>query len=67
MTPPVLRPIDLPDHWTPDQALAVFQILELMRDQLWAAYGTQIQLALRQDQRNPDPPSPPSALDDPPF
>lgn len=39
----------LPDHWTPQQALAVFECLELLRDQLWAAYGASIQAAMRED------------------
>ena len=37
----------LPSHWSPKQALAVFECLELMRDQLWLAYGPQIQHAWR--------------------
>jgi hypothetical protein len=37
----------LPSHWSPKQALAVFECLELMRDQLWLAYGTEIQRAWR--------------------
>jgi hypothetical protein len=41
----------LPEHWTPAQALAVFQLIELLRDQLWAAYGSQIQRALPDDQQ----------------
>ncbi len=37
----------LPSHWSPKQALAVFECLELLRDQLWLAYGPQIQHACR--------------------
>lgn len=37
----------LPSHWSPEQALAVFECLELMRDQLWLAYGLEIQRAWR--------------------
>jgi hypothetical protein len=37
----------LPSHWSPDQALAVFECLELMREQLWRAYGSEIQRAWR--------------------
>jgi hypothetical protein len=37
----------LPSHWSPKQALAVFECLELMRDQLWLAYGPHIQRAWR--------------------
>lgn len=37
----------LPPHWSPNQALAVFECLELMREQLWLAYGLDIQRAWR--------------------
>ena len=37
----------LPSHWSPEQALAVFECIELIRDQLWLAYGTEIQRAWR--------------------
>jgi len=47
----------LPSHWTPKQALAVFECLELLRDQLWLAYGPQIQRAWRH-QLVPDRPPP---------
>ena len=51
---PIPRPekercIELPAHWTPEQALAVFEAVDLLRDQLWAAYGPEIQRALRDD------------------
>ena len=40
-------PFELPSHWSPKQALAVFECLELMREQLWLAYGPGIQRAWR--------------------
>ncbi|WP_043458239.1 hypothetical protein [Azohydromonas australica] len=51
---PIPRPekqrcIELPAHWTPEQALAVFEAVDLLRDQLLAAYGPEIQRALRDD------------------
>ena len=39
----------LPSHWSPEQALALFECLELIRDQLWLAYGPEIQRAWRAD------------------
>jgi len=39
----------LPSHWSPTQALAVFECLELMREQLWLAYGHDIQRAWRSE------------------
>jgi hypothetical protein len=43
------RFVELPAHWTPEQALAVFEILDLLRDELCAAYGPEIQQAFRDD------------------
>jgi hypothetical protein len=37
----------LPAHWSPQQALAVFECIELMRNQLWQFYGPDIQRAWR--------------------
>lgn len=39
----------LPAHWSPRQALAVFEFLEHLRDQLWTQYATEIQRAYRND------------------
>ena len=39
----------LPTYWTPEQALAVFEILDELRDQLWNLYGPQIQQAMREE------------------
>jgi hypothetical protein len=41
--------LQLPAHWTPEQALAVFEVVELLRDQVWAAYGSDIQRTFRED------------------
>jgi hypothetical protein len=40
-------PFALPPHWSPTQAFAIFEFLELMREQLWLAYGPDIQRAWR--------------------
>ena len=39
----------LPDHWTPQQALAVHEALEAFGDALWRGYGVQIQELLLED------------------
>lgn len=41
--------LKLPAYWTPEQALAVFEFLEMLRDELRAAYGVEIQRAFRDD------------------
>lgn len=55
----------VPLHWTPAQALAVFECLQAMRQALWAIYGSQVQQAWR-DQLVPDG-SPPEFDPDEPF
>jgi hypothetical protein len=47
--PEAARCLELPQHWTPAQALAVFEAVDLLRDYLWATYGPEIQRALRDD------------------
>jgi hypothetical protein len=48
----------VPSHWTPDQALAVAQCLQALRQALWAVYGAQMQQAWREqllpDARQPE-------------
>jgi len=41
--------IELPAHWSGHQALAVFELIGMMRDQLWAHYRDAIQQAMRED------------------
>jgi hypothetical protein len=41
--------VELPMHWSTEQALAAFEILDLLRDALWAAYGPEIERAMRAD------------------
>ncbi|NLZ39879.1 MAG: hypothetical protein GX886_01240 [Comamonadaceae bacterium] len=52
-------------HWTPEQALAVFECLQLLRQALWDAYGPQVRQAWR-EQLVPDG-SPPEFDPDEPF
>jgi hypothetical protein len=39
----------LPTHWSPEQAVAVFEILDALREHVWARYGVQIQQVLRDE------------------
>lgn len=41
--------ITLPTHWSPEQAAAVFEILDDLREHVWARYGLQIQQVLRDE------------------
>ncbi len=54
----------VPGHWTPEQALAVAECLQAMRQALWVAYGPQMQQAWR-DQLMPDGHAPKFDSDEP--
>ena len=41
--------VTLPTHWSPEQAVAVFEILDELREHIWAHYGLQIQQVLRDE------------------
>jgi hypothetical protein len=40
----------VPTDWSPEQAIAVFEILDELRDRVWSRYGQQIQYILREQQ-----------------
>ncbi|HEV2279638.1 MAG TPA: hypothetical protein VGS02_15765 [Acidobacteriaceae bacterium] len=40
----------IPARWTPEQALAVLELLNALRDALWAIHGDPIQHLLQQQQ-----------------
>jgi hypothetical protein len=44
-----LKPVllEIPDHWTPETDLAVSELINDLRDQIWARYATAIQNELR--------------------
>ncbi|MBP8146469.1 MAG: hypothetical protein KAY56_14120 [Inhella sp.] len=41
--------LKVPTHWTPEQAAAVFELLDELRDWLWSLYGPQIQQTMREE------------------
>lgn len=45
------KQMTLPTDWSPEQAVAVFEILDELRERIWARYGLQIQQVLRRQQR----------------
>lgn len=55
MTGHRIHPLELPEHWTPAEALAVFEMIDLLRDQIWDCYSHDIQQALREQIDEPDP------------
>ena len=54
---------ELPSHWTAAQALAVFEVLDDLRDVVVDGYAKKIQQAARLD-RTVTTPSPPASMDD---
>ena len=42
---PGLNPVrlEIPDHWTPETAFAVFELTNDLRDQIWSRYAIDIQ------------------------
>lgn len=49
------QPLQLPTHWTPNEALAVFEFLDLLRDRLWLQYAQDIQQAFREQIQDHSP------------
>jgi hypothetical protein len=47
---PLAATVVIPASWTPEQALAVFKLLDELRDRLWAIHGCHIQDLLQQEQ-----------------
>ena len=50
--PAHLRPVDveIPATWTPEQALAVFELLDEIRDKIWSRYGSRLQGLIQEQQ-----------------
>jgi len=55
MTTPRIRRLRLPEDWTPEQACAALELLDLLRDHLWSLHGRRIQAHLRDDRQTRDP------------
>ena len=50
---PLSVPVEIPTTWTPEQAIAVFDMLTEIRNRIWDQYNVQIQTEL-QSQLTPD-------------
>jgi hypothetical protein len=52
--PAHLRPVsvEIPATWTPEQALAVFELLDEIRDKIWSRYSGSLQDLLQEQQRS---------------
>jgi hypothetical protein len=40
---PLTIALQIPTYWTPEQALAVFQLVDELREAIWQCYALQIQ------------------------
>jgi hypothetical protein len=57
MKTPNFRQIDfaIPAHWSPEEALAVFELLDDLRDKIWDHYGLPLQQLLAEQQQTAPP------------
>jgi hypothetical protein len=64
---PLTIALQIPTCWTPEQAFAIFQLVDDLREAIWQCYALQIQDEYREQLR----PSPAACADadpsDPPF
>jgi hypothetical protein len=56
VTPPGKAAPLLPTHWSPEQALAVFECLQALRERLWDLYGPRLQQAWHDQLVHDEPP-----------
>jgi len=49
--------LEIPDYWTPEQALAVYELLDDLRERILSRYEAQIMDALREACAPSAPPS----------
>ena len=53
-TPRWATTVASPTTWTPEQAPAVFELIDDLREKIWALHGRQIQDILQQEQGSAD-------------
>ena len=59
-------PFAIPAYWTPEQALAVVELLEDLRDLIWSHYAAQLHEEYRELYREPSDSFEPGASSDDP-
>ena len=50
------QPLVVPAHWTPEEALAVFELVDDLRDRIWAIYQINLQDLIQQQCQPPPNP-----------
>ena len=63
---PLTIALHIPTYWTPEQAFAVFEMVDDLREAIWRGYATQIQDQHR-NQIQPPLPDQPDDPEKPPF
>lgn len=59
--------IDIPNDWTPHQAMIVVELLDELRERIWDQYHHQLLDAYREDRQPTTPSIRPLPPDNPPF
>jgi hypothetical protein len=60
-------PLQIPTYWTPEQAFAVFELIDELRDAIWRCYDLQLQEEYRDQLRHHNADYDPIDPDDLPF
>jgi hypothetical protein len=42
----------IPTYWSSEEALAVFELIDDLRDKIWARYGLQLQELIKEQQQS---------------
>ena len=50
---PLTVPLGIPAYWSPGQALAIFELIDEIRDLIAAIYGPQLNEAAREEYQSP--------------
>jgi len=62
---PLTIPLEIPAYWTPEQAFAVVELLDDLRDRIWAHYSAQLLDQYREQYRPADSHHTDDATDNP--
>jgi hypothetical protein len=49
---PLIIPLAIPAYWTPEEALAVFELVDDLRERIWSIYQTDLQKLMRQQRQS---------------
>jgi hypothetical protein len=49
---PLIVPLAIPAYWTPEEALAVFELVDDLRERIWSIYQTDLQDLMRQQRQS---------------